>query len=92
MSEQLRVGQVLYGYCGGKFGRDSYSDKRVEATAADWVVCRCPDGTIAVYSGGPPEDLLEYVHPICGDCAYQGPPRSDGACSQCASATGLLPA
>lgn len=89
-AEQLRVGQMLYGFCGGSFGRDSYDDKRVEAIAADWVVCRCPDGFIAVYSGGPPEALLKYVYPICEDCQYQGPPRADGACARCASATGLI--
>lgn len=27
---QLRVGDTLYGFCGGAFGRDSYGDKTVE--------------------------------------------------------------
>lgn len=38
--DPLRVGDVLYGYCGGFFGRDSYGDKRVEAIGADWVIVR----------------------------------------------------
>jgi len=37
---KLRVGQILYGYCGGYFGRDSYQNKRVEAIGFDWVVAR----------------------------------------------------
>jgi len=36
----LAVGTVLYGFCGGAFGRDSYDDKRVEAVGVDWVVAR----------------------------------------------------
>jgi hypothetical protein len=37
---ELKVGQTLYGYCGGVFGGDSYSTKRVEAVGFDWVVVR----------------------------------------------------
>ncbi len=36
----MRVGQILYGYCGGFFGRVGYDDKRIEALGFDWVVCR----------------------------------------------------
>ena len=36
----LRVGDLLGGFCGGHFGRDSYSDKRVEAIGNDWVIAR----------------------------------------------------
>lgn len=42
-AEPLRVGDTLYGFCGGAFGRDSYGDKRVEAIGADWVVVRGED-------------------------------------------------
>ena len=34
------IGRVIYGFCGGFFGRDSYSDKRIEAEGIDWVVAR----------------------------------------------------
>ncbi len=40
----LMVGQMLYGFCGGEFGRDSYLDKRVEAVGFDWVVVREDNG------------------------------------------------
>lgn len=40
MDEPLRIGDTLYGYCGGYFGRDSHFDKRVEAIGSDWVVAR----------------------------------------------------
>jgi hypothetical protein len=58
----LRVGDVLYGFCGGYFGRDSYNDKRVEAVGADWVVARedrYRDSGVVFY-GGDPELLTEY--------------------------------
>lgn len=42
----LRVGQVLDGFCGGYFGRDSYSPKRVEAMGVDWVVVRNDEGRV----------------------------------------------
>lgn len=34
------VGTVLYGYCNGYFGRDSYGSKRIEAEGVDWIVAR----------------------------------------------------
>lgn len=41
----LQIGQMLYGYCRGIFGRDSYDDKRIEAIEFDWIVVRGEDGT-----------------------------------------------
>lgn len=41
----LKVGQMLYGYCRGVFGRDSYGDKRIESLGFDWIVVREEDGT-----------------------------------------------
>lgn len=38
------IGQKLYGYCGGMFGRDSYGTKRIEAFGVDWIVAREVDG------------------------------------------------
>lgn len=55
----LRVGDMLYGFCGGNFGRDSYDDKRVEAIGADWVVARTEHGGVWLYTGDP-EALTEY--------------------------------
>jgi hypothetical protein len=43
--QPLRVGSLLYGYCGGVFGRDTAWIKRVEALGADWVVARALVGT-----------------------------------------------
>ena len=40
----LQIGQMLYGYCRGVFGRDSYGDKRIEAVGIDWIVVREDDG------------------------------------------------
>lgn len=36
----MYIGMMLYGYCNGYFGRDSYEDKRIEAIGHDWVVVR----------------------------------------------------
>jgi hypothetical protein len=62
----LRVGDVLYGFCGGRFGHDSYDDKRVEAIGADWVVAREDSGQ-AVFHHGDPELLTEYRHGDASD-------------------------
>ena len=35
---RLRVGDVLYGFCHGTFGRDSYGEKTVIAIGPDWVL------------------------------------------------------
>lgn len=56
---QLRVGQMIYGFCNGMFGRDDYHDKRVEAIGVDWVVCRHMQGVSFHY--GDPDDLLEFI-------------------------------
>ena len=55
----LRVGDVLQGFCGGWFGRNSYEDKRVEAIGSDWVVVR-DDRNYPLFSEGDPEGLIEY--------------------------------
>ena len=34
------VGRMIYGFCNGYFGRDSYRNKRIEAEGIDWVVAR----------------------------------------------------
>lgn len=59
---ELRVGDVLYGFCQGSFGSDSYSDKRVEAIGADWVIARDDAGRPVMYHGSP-EDLTPYRTP-----------------------------
>jgi hypothetical protein len=56
MKRMVMVGSVLYGYCGGCFGRDSYGEKRVEALGADWVVVRDQDGCVSFASG---ENILD---------------------------------
>lgn len=55
----IQVGTILYGYCGGFFGRDSYEDKTVEAYGKDWVVCRDDQGRLHTAGGEHPDwDLL----------------------------------
>jgi hypothetical protein len=38
------VGQVIHGFAGGVFGRDSYQCRRVEAVGYDWLVTRNESG------------------------------------------------
>lgn len=59
MGPYLRVGDVLYGFCGGWFGRNSYDDKRVEVIGSDWVVVRTEHG-VAEFASVHPERLVEY--------------------------------
>ena len=42
--KSFKIGETLYGFCSGYFGRDSYDDKIVEKYGKDWVVCRGEDG------------------------------------------------
>jgi hypothetical protein len=67
----LRVGDVLYGFCNGYFGRDSHDDKRVEAIGGDWVIAR----TVGEFSSSPGLYLYE------GDpeflCQYRERPESE---------------
>ena len=67
----LRVGDVLYGFCHGTFGRDSYGEKTVIAIGPDWVLLSemmwhpREDRQVRLlhtYSGNP-DDLLEYTTP-----------------------------
>jgi hypothetical protein len=65
----LYVGSILYGFCGGCFGRDSYANKRVEAFGADWVVAReegpgdFGSGGSVVFADVSPSELVEYLTP-----------------------------
>lgn len=58
-----KVGMVIYGYCNGFFGRDSYEPKRIEAIGCDWIVARPLDAAakaeIANFDSY--EELLSYV-------------------------------
>lgn len=60
MNDEVRVGSILYGFCGGCFGRDSYDNKRVEAMGADWVVVRNESGGVE-FTDHAPSDLAEYL-------------------------------
>ena len=48
----IMVGDILKGFCGGHFGRDSYEDKRVEGVGTDWVVARGKDTGIIQFGEG----------------------------------------
>lgn len=56
----LKVGDVIYGYCHGEFGRDSYDDKTVELIGRDYVVYRYEGGSVGVWQGTP-NDLAKYT-------------------------------
>ena len=55
------IGQKLYGYCGGEFGRDYYDDKRIESFGADWIVVREEDGKPNFAWFYSTEQMLQFV-------------------------------
>lgn len=61
----IRIGTILYGYCGGAFG-DSYENKRIEVIGADYVVARDTRGNVHFYEGDP-EALKTYTAVIPSD-------------------------
>lgn len=67
-NQVIRVGTVLYGFCHGAFGRDSYGDKRVEAIGADWVVAREDNNSVNVYYGSPEQLAYNTVNCECERC------------------------
>lgn len=70
---RLLPGDLLVGYCGGYFGRDSYGDKRVEAVGADWVVARDEHGVVeCAFGESIHEQLREYVHNGAGAACSGG--------------------
>jgi hypothetical protein len=54
----IRVGDKLYGFCGGYFGRDSYADKVVEAVGADWIVAR-DENDVVVFASFDTRGILD---------------------------------
>ena len=64
----LYIGQVLYGYCGGYFGRDSYGNKRIEGVGIDWIVCRDSSGEVDFAYGDDIHTALKrYTQPEEGE-------------------------
>lgn len=57
----VKVGDTLYGFCNGYFGRDSYGDKRVVGIGQDggirWIVAR--EGKWLVFAEGFSKDQLK---------------------------------
>ena len=45
------VGEVIHGFAGGAFGRDSYECRRVEAVGHDWIVTRNGRGQVEFAAG-----------------------------------------
>lgn len=54
----LKVGDTIYGFCNGHFGRDSYGEKVVEGIGPDWVIVR--EGSHVMSYQGDPQDLCKY--------------------------------
>jgi len=53
------IGEKIYGFCNGFFGRDSYNDKIIEGEGKDWIVAReeyTGYVVIAVFSGSDNKD------------------------------------
>lgn len=57
----IYIGTILYGYCNGYFGRDSYDDKRIEAVGSDWVVVREENGMPNFASFSSTEEMEGFI-------------------------------
>lgn len=55
------IGEVFTGHCDGFFGRDSYGEKRVEGSGADWIVAREADGVLCFACFVDRKEKDEYV-------------------------------
>lgn len=62
MSNELRIGSILHGYCGGYFD-DSYECKRVEFIAHDWLVVREIDSGCPIFYSDNQSQLTNYLTP-----------------------------
>jgi hypothetical protein len=54
MKRLFEVGDCVYGYCGGHFGRDSYSDKICILSTDNYAVFHCIDTETA--------EVFNYAH------------------------------
>lgn len=61
----LKIGQIVYGFCGGVFGRDfdAYKDKRIEAIGFDWIILRDEGGGVHFAVGDELQQLENYTTP-----------------------------
>jgi hypothetical protein len=66
MSSGFVVGDVIHGFAGGAFGRDSYGCRTVEAVGTDWVVTRNSAGAAEFASG----DSLHWARLSADDRSY----------------------
>jgi len=60
---QSLIGETLYGFCNGFFGRDSYEAKTIEAIGKDWIVARTGKGElrIATFEEGWKDSMLDLL-------------------------------
>lgn len=55
------LGVVLYGFCNGYFGRDSYDDKLIVGIGSDWVVVSYDDGSKGFASFDTYEEMFDCI-------------------------------
>ncbi len=50
---------ILYDFCNGYFGRDSYEDKRIEFVAYDYIVVRDINNVVYLYQSDEGRCLID---------------------------------
>jgi len=61
-NKMILVGQIIYGYCEGYFGRDSYGEKIIEAIGANWIVARDIDNrTVSFATFDTQDEMIECI-------------------------------
>lgn len=61
---QKYVGNKLYGYCNGFFGRDSYREKIVVFAGKHYIVCEDASGDVYVasFKGYSEDEISEFIN------------------------------
>lgn len=75
--DKINVGDTLYGFCNGYFGRDSYGNKRVVAKGnergVNWIVAYDEwEGHLSFGSGFDDEDIERWLAAAEDDKEWEG--------------------
>lgn len=66
----MEIGDVVHGFAGGFFGRDSYDCRELEEKGPDWLLFRNKNGQVELFVGNKQRQkgLLEYKKPNNCEC------------------------
>lgn len=68
--DHFSIGDKIYGFCNGYFGRDDYEDKVVELVTKDYIVFRYDDTTSLTEENGNHIEVTEHRMLNISDVVY----------------------